>query len=116
MTGAADADRYHWTYNRQTGELVGMLDTAFTPPARSAASPRRAPMPRAYGAGPTVQLPAKTLMVVLALATAFGAYAALLLFGDRGADRTVVVCPAPGVQVAVRPVECGPQPEQAAAR
>ena len=115
MTGAADADRYHWTYNRQTGELVGMLDTAFTPPV-AAAPQRRASRPRAYGAGPTVQLPAKTLMVVLALATAFGAYAALLLFGDRGADHTVVVCPAPGVQVAVRPVECGPQPEQAVAR
>ena len=95
-----ESERYQYTFNRETGEPVGILDTWVTPSSRPGRTVRQSvSMPPQYVAA----------LWLLLFVFAAGLYAGCLLFGRREEPApTVVVCPAPGVQVAVLPAECGP--------
>lgn len=91
-------ERFIWTYDRQTGEPLGIVDTTYPSSQQPAVRP----------AG-TVSLPPKALLVLVGFALVSGMYGGVLLFGHRPArPTTVVFCPAPTEQVALRPAECGP--------
>lgn len=103
----SDSDRFFLTYDQRTGEPVGVVDNH--------RMPYRAMKSSATGAG-TVSLPPKALMLLVGFALAAGMYVGILLFGDRTARSTVIVCPAPTEQVALRPAECGPPASRGVAR
>ncbi|MCU1646404.1 MAG: hypothetical protein JWN03_6679 [Nocardia sp.] len=92
----SESQRYQYTFNRETAEPIGVVDSWYTPepPAREVVRQSHS-MPPAY------------TVVLWLLVFAFAA-GGCLLFGRRAEQApTVVVCPAPGVQVAVLPAECG---------
>ncbi|MGW4247976.1 hypothetical protein [Nocardia sp. NPDC004722] len=93
------SERYHYTFNEATGEPIGIIDSWYSPEKSVRHGLRQSyPMP------PGLQ----AVLLLLLFAFAAGLYGGCLLF-DRRAEQApaVVVCPAPGVQVAVLPAECG---------
>ena len=57
------------------------------------------------------------VLVLAAFIFAAGLFGGMLLFGPRAQEAPIVItCPAPGVQVAARPAECGPGTPQVVTR
>lgn len=119
-----ESERYELVYNPATQEPVGVTDMS-QPGALPVAdlAPQQSQRP-VYQPGP-VQMPVTTYRPVpvrrsIGLSPRLYLYAVLAIFAagvaagcwlsgprDQGAP-TVVVCPAPGVEVAALPAECGP--------
>ncbi|MEV6070053.1 hypothetical protein AB0L82_26205 [Nocardia sp. NPDC052001] len=84
--------RYIDTYHPATGEPVGWYQPGPKQVARQ-----------------SISLTHSLILFLLIMAFAGGVFGGCLLFSQREEQSsTVVVCPAPGVQVAALPVECGP--------
>ncbi|MEU6564359.1 hypothetical protein [Nocardia nova] len=119
-----ESERYELVYNPATQEPVGVTDMSQpgalpvadlapqqssrpvyrpTPLQMPVTTYRPAPTPRPIG------VPARLYLYAVLGIFAAGVAAGCWLFGLRDQDApTVVVCSAPGVQVAVLPAECGP--------
>lgn len=104
----SEAERYFGTFDRRTGEPIGIVDTwkspAFTP---------------GFAAARTSSMPPQAIAALWLLGFVFaaGLFGGMLLFGHRGQDAPIVItCPAPGVQVAALPAECGAPGPQAVTR
>lgn len=125
-----DPERYELVFNPATQQPIGVTDL-WQPGAMSVADmpPQQAPIPvqgPVYRPIPVpVRMPVSTYrpaqfglpsglrvrayLYGAAVLFAAGLFVGCWLFGtQREQPATVVVCPAPGVQVAARPAECGP--------
>ncbi|WP_227984544.1 hypothetical protein [Nocardia spumae] len=126
---SGELERYELVYNPSTQQPVGVTDM-WQPGARSVQdlAPQHGPYPvqgPVYRPIPT-QMPVysyptarlglpvgtRSRLYVYGILAVFaaGLAAGCWLFGPRESDgaTTVIVCPAPGVQVAALPAECGP--------
>ncbi|PPJ27223.1 hypothetical protein C5F51_18450 [Nocardia nova] len=124
-----EVERYELVYNPRTQQPIGVTDmwqrgamsVEDMPPQRDSYpvhAPVYAPLPvrmpvhayRPARSGLPVGIPVRLYLYGVLAIFAAGLAVGCWLFGTREPEgaSTVIVCPAPGVQVAALPAECGP--------